>query len=54
MGKGHILDILWERDIWERDIWERNHVEIYNLSLDVVDLLSMASSFDTHTFAHHA
>ena len=27
---------------------------IYNLSLDVVDLLSMSSSFDTHTFAHHA
>ena len=28
--------------------------EKYNLSLDVVDLLSTASSFDTHTFAHHA
>ena len=28
--------------------------EIYNLSLDVVDPLSTASSFDTHTFAHHA
>ena len=37
---------LWERDILLYSIIES---KTYNLSLDVVDLLSMAPSSDTHT-----
>jgi hypothetical protein len=46
-----MISLLWERDIL---MYYVNWKEKYNLSLDVVDPLSTASSFDTHTFAHQA